>query len=99
MLPHRAAILPSNDAITFAGIEFGSVRLMAPLGNEPPSRARVTHFTCPVLAMFHRLPSMKVLNYRKMDLLGRTTWNAFFPSFLQITVQCNNSWQQRDLCR
>lgn len=92
ILPYRAAIFSSNEAIIFACIKFGSVRLMASLGNKAPSRACVMHFACHVLAIFHCLPSMKVLNYRGNRLAQTNYMECFYCKIRFSATIYNNNW-------
>lgn len=51
------------------------------------------HFACPALAIFHRLPSMKVLNYGETDQPRLTTWNAFIAECDSVY---DNNWAHAD---
>lgn len=60
-------LLALMKPLFFARIRFGSVRLMASLGNKSPPRARVMCFARAAWAIFHHLLPMNVLNYCKID--------------------------------
>lgn len=56
---------------------------MASLGSTLLSRACVMHFSHPVLAIFHHLLPIKVLNYRETDYPGHGIL------LLQNVIRCN----------